>query len=209
MKSAAKVYAEKGTPHIISGYGLISQSKQLVTEKFNSMNKEEKLQYAINLYEICISKVNDMMDRVGDYGTPTCSQDARISVVLCENAKIEDAFEFFDAVSVRNHWWSDDHSETAQTYRRMYREAFVKCDDYSRLSGCSLDGVIGCECPIALAVAGFVYGSPENSVDVEFTRDKWEWRGDYCSSFYVAFELSSSYPEGRVYKSLQHKYSSM
>lgn len=209
MKSAAKVYAEKGTPHIISGYGLISQSKQLVTEKFNSMNKEEKLQYAIELYELCVSKIKVMMDRTNEYNNPTCTQDTEIICVLCENAKIEDADEFFDVISSRNRSWGDNYNEIAQTYKEKYRRTFVKSERCFASSGCSLDGVIGYECPVALAVAGFVYGSPENSVDVEFTRDKWEWRGDYCSSFYVAFELSSSYPEGRVYKSLQHKYSSM
>ena len=209
MKSAAKFYAEKGTPHIISGYDLISQSKQLVTEKFNYANKEEKLQYAINLYETCTSKIKAMIDKTGDYDIPICAQDAIVSGVLCESVKLEDAFGFFDVISSRNHSWDGSHNETAQIYKRRYREAFVESGKSFRSSYCSLDGVRGYECPVALAVAGFVYGSPENSVDVEFTRDKWEWRGDYRSSFYIAFELSSSYPEGRVYRSLQHEYSNM
>ena len=118
----------------------------------------------------------------------------------------------FDAVAKSNDTLGDDYTQTAEVYKEKYKAAHTPKDVNSSrfiLGGCSLDGIVGVECPVALAVASFVYGSPENSVDVEFTRDKWEWRGDYCSSFYVAFELSSSYPEGRVYKSLQHKYSSM
>jgi hypothetical protein len=209
VQDSLKYIAKHGRPQLVLSGQIFQKDIFKNLSLFEDECKEEKLQRAINLYETCTSKIKAMIDKTGDYDIPICAQDAIISGVLCESAKLEDAFEFFDVISSRNHSWDGSHNETAQIYKRRYREAFVESGKSFRSSYCSLDGVRGYECPVALAVAGFVYGSPENSVDVEFTRDKWEWRGDYCSSFYIAFELSSSYPEGRVYRSLQHEYSNM
>lgn len=134
------------------------------------------------------------------------------TVILHDNLTQIGDSAFFDAVAKSNDTLGDDHTQTAEVYKEKYRAAHTPKDVNSSrfiLGGCSLDGIVGVECPVALAVASFVYGSPENSVEIEFTRDKWEYRGDYCSSYFIAFELSKDYPEGRVFKSLQYIYSNM
>ena len=212
LLQSLKRLEESGSPQFVLARQIDVKEDIRIFNQYKHESPQEKLQRAIALYDLCVSKINGMIEKDKTYNHAICSQDARIRGVLSKGRKFEDAYTFFDAVAKCNDTWGDDYTQTAEAYKEKYRVAHTPKDVNSSrfiLGGCSLDGIVGVECPVALAVASFIYGSPENSVEIEFTRDKWEYRGDYCSSYFIAFELSKDYPEGRVFKSSQYSYSNM
>ena len=40
-------------------------------------------------------------------------------------------------------------------------------------------GAMGIRYPVALAVAYQIYADPEAEIEIEFTKSKWDYRGDY------------------------------
>lgn len=196
--SAAIEHTNKtGKAQLVLADLIFEKEKIALLKRFESATPQEKLKQAIELYDLCVEKVEKAIND-GTYNEPICSQDSEIYGVLHKNVKIEDAFEFFDAVAKRNSTW-ENPLETAKTYKKMYRSIYTK-------RGCALDGICGVECPIALCVANFVYGSPFNTAEFELARDKWEYRGDYRGSYCFKFILSLFFSEGRVERVKQDAY---
>lgn len=178
---------------------ILDANDKLVEQQFVSMSKEEKLNYALSLYNACINKVQTMMDNVGTYGDPICSGISDIRAKIHPNVEISDADDFLNKVAKFNKSWGGSYKDTAKSYRKLYKEIF---DTF----GCDLDECVGIEVAIALSVACFVYGTPDCEIHIEWVRDKWESRGDYSASFNVGFELSSAFAEGRVVRCSKEAY---
>ena len=193
MQQAIEQYESTGKPLLINSGALLNKASELVSDKINSMTKEERFNYAISLYKDCTKKIDKLMDD-GYYNDPICSEDSRICSQLMEGAQIADASDFLRKVA--------GNDDAYKRYYSLYEKAF-------ETRGCSLGELCGTDFAIALCVACFVYGSPDCDVFVEWVRDKWELRGDYSSSFRYAFTISSLYPEGDIYKIKYRKYSNM
>lgn len=182
-----------GVPMLVILDEILIENEKYIERQFVSMPKEAKLNYALSLYKVCINKVQTMMDNVGTYGEPICSGLAEIKETLSPSVNISDAYDFLDRVS--QYYGYDYEGKTYEDLVKMYREAY---DAVFTQSGCYLGEGVGIEVPIAVAVACFVYGTPDCNIHIEWVRDKWESRGDYSSSFNVGFELSKVFADGRV-----------
>lgn len=188
-----------GVPMLIILDEILIENEKYIERQFVSMPKEAKLNYALSLYKVCINKVQTMMDNVGTYGEPICSELAEIKETLYPSVNVSDAYDFLNEVAKVNESWGDPHEEIAESYRYMYEKAFSE-------NGYDLAECIGIEAAIAIAVACFVFGSPDCNIHIEWVRDKWESRGDYSSSFNVGFELSKVFAEGRVVRCGKEAY---
>lgn len=182
---------KSGKPYIVDGYELIRKSRNLVMEEFLSRQKDDKFEYALSLYRACIEKVETAMNKTKTYNNPTCS-DCYIKSSSIPSTDFVNVKEFLFEAAKLNLTWQWDTNKKANSYFEAYSK-IMNC------GGESFYECVGIEFPIAIAVAVFVYGNPDVSMDLEWVRDKWELRGDYRSSFCIAFELSSNFPEGRVY----------
>lgn len=199
VKTCVKSTDETDKPMLIIVDELIEANESYFNNRFVSMSNPEKFSWALSLYDTCIKKVETMMDNIGTYSDPICSGSSTIRAEIHPHAKITDADGFLDEVVKFNESWGDSPEKISEAYRSIYKEVF---SEY----GSDFGECVGIEAAIAIAVACFIFGSPDCDVYIEWVRDKWESRGDYSSSFNVAFELSRTFPDGRLSRSGKEAY---
>ena len=101
----------------------------------------------------------------------------------------ESALDFFEEV---NKWMKEnDMNYDAEIDPNQIKKEFQnRFNELLRFEKLWLDGGLGVRFPVGLAIAFIVYANPTSKIEIEFVRDKWEWRGDYRNSKCVCFEIS-------------------
>ncbi len=188
-----------GRPIIIDGDLILSKEDAFVRNLLSSLNEDDKLNYALSLYKKCVEKVENKLND-GYYNHPICSGMSYIRLPNnhATSNDINNADAFLEIVAGENVAWGNKQ-KVFEMYKSQYKGVIEEKHYY-------YDGAVGILAPIALSVACFVYGSPDCKVYIEWTRDKWEYRGDYSSSFRYAFTVSPSCPEGYIFKEPYEKY---
>lgn len=156
---------------------------------FVTDNRDKKLNRAMKLFEKCVNRVEQYMDKTGDYNYPTASAHSRLEGKTTKaNVASECAVDFFDAVVswIKEKYRGTAFENEADILGKAYAETYEKIlkDDFW------FNGEIGVEYTVGLAVAVMIYMDPTATIEIEYVRDKWEFRGDYSASKRVCLEMS-------------------
>ena len=174
LEKNAEKKAEKGKQH---------------KDLFVTEDRNKKLKRAMKLFEKCVSKVEQYMDKTGDYNVPTASAYSSITGNATKaDVAPECAADFFDAVVawVKETYKGSDYAKEADTLGKAFAETYDKILN----NEFQFNGEIGVEYTVGLAVAVLIYVDPTANAEIEYVRDKWEFRGDYNASKRVCLEIA-------------------
>ena len=155
---------------------------------FFKEGRDKKLKRAMKLFEKCVEQVEEYLDEAGDYNYPTASTYSRLEGdIVKSDVDPECAADFFDAVVA---WAEERYKGTAfeseiAPLRKAYAETYEKILNKDFW----FNGEVGVEYTVGLAVAFIIYVDPAAIVEIEYVRDKWEFRGDYSASKRVCLEI--------------------
>ena len=168
-----------------------SSKKEDYLTVFQNDDDTVKLSKAISLFKRCVEAVEKEMDKSGDYNDPTVSTDSELKgKLVTANVSPESATDFFDeAVKwMKENDMKYDFQTDPDNIRKWYESSYSTLLDQEQYY---FDGENGIRYPVGIAVAFMIYAAPDASVEIEFARDKWEWRGDYSGPHRVCLEISN------------------
>ena len=157
---------------------------------FRTDSREAKSDWAMKVFETCVKKVEQHMDKTNDYNSPALSSNSIIQGSVVEAAVNPSyASDFFNTVAewMKVNDKGYDYNIEPDNLRNWYDQAYALMLHKGTLWG---DGEAGVRYPVGLAVAYIVYIDPKAKIELEFVRDKWELRGDYRSSKRVCLEIA-------------------
>ena len=155
---------------------------------FVSENHEAKLERAMKLFTSCVKEIEQQMDKTNDYVHPFVSDSWIKGPAFDALVAPESALDFFET-AVK---WMRENDMNYDDFEpdHMGSEYSKRFNELLRFEKLWLDGGLGVRFPVGLAIAFIVYVNPTSKIEIEFVRDKWEWRGDYRNSKCVCFEIS-------------------
>lgn len=157
---------------------------------FKNDDETTKLSKAMGLFKKCVKAVEKEMDKAGDYNDPVVSTESELKgEPIAANVSEESAMAFFDeAVKwMRENDMNFDFQTNPDDIRKWYEVSYRTLLNQGQYF---FDGESGVRYPVGIAVAFMIYAAPDACVEIEFARDKWEWRGDYSGSKRVYLEIS-------------------
>lgn len=156
---------------------------------FASENHEAKLERAMKLFTSCVKEIEQKMDKTNDYVFPFVSDTFIKGPAFDALVEPEFAFDFFDSAFkwMKENSMNYDADIDPRDIKKEYQNSF---NDILRFEKLLLDGGLGVRYPVGLAVAFIIYVNPTSKIEIEFVRDKREWRGDYRKSKCVCLEIS-------------------
>jgi len=203
VSEAHKSFELTGKPNILVVSDIMTCQKAFVLSRFQSFCEEEKIAHGVQLYKKAYSELNTALSKSKTYNYPIVA-----------------AMSAFDDSDHR----ADDSALISQFVGRLSKEAgfankmskelihayisSLKGNKQSSKS-CDIEGTIGFEIPLAVAVGYSALYSPLAEVSFTLARDKWEYRGDYNMGKQICWRISPVYAQGNVYRNSAPVYSNM
>lgn len=203
VSEAHKSFELTGKPNILVVSDIMTCQKAFVLSRFQSFCEEEKIAHGVQLYKKAYSELNAALSKSKTYNYPIVA-----------------AMSAFDDSDHR----ADDSALISQFVGRLSKEAgfankmskelihayisSLKGNKQSSKS-CDIEGTIGFEIPLAVAVGYSALYSPLAEVSFTLARDKWEYRGDYNMGKQICWRISPVYAQGNVYRNSAPVYSNM
>lgn len=181
------------------GREIIKQHKENELRMFASESREEKVHRAIELFDSCVNRVEDLMDKTHTYIEPVAGGD--VYCTMHERGDWEGARLFLQELKQHIHKTDmkyDFKGDAEDICRFIQGDLNEMKLQIGKERWFTFDGHLFVRVAIGLAVVCRIFFSPESSANIVFYRDKWEYRGDYRKSKAVAFELTDAYNDGRV-----------
>ena len=150
----------------------------------SASENEKKIFEAIVLYENCVSKAEEIMDR--EYNEPTIIEGA------ATNPNNTESELFFKTMS--DFYKNGKH---LICYDYYYDEK--KICDYWMDTNVVGDGNVGLCFTMGIIVANYMFGSKTHG-EIIYCRDKGEYRRDYSSSTRLAIKIAPEIKNWKIYK---------
>lgn len=200
VKKATMMHRDNSEVVFLLAREIIKQNKDREVQLFVSESREEKIHRAINLFDSCVKRVEALMDRTKTYNEPLAS-----GIVDCtmdehsDKAGVQLFLQELKQHMLKSSMGYDFHGDADKVCRFIQNNLNEMNLQKGERSSFWFDGHLFVRVAIGLAVICRVFISPECSADIDFYRDKWEYRGDYCKGKMVSFEFTDAYTDGRVF----------
>lgn len=174
------------------------------------LEKEKMILEAFEMYKKCIANFKRTASRLGYVCSPYPSEENYISI-NASAVDTESAYQFFNMISqyLRDKNLGCDERDSG--LNNIVTEMKADFDNITKGGKILYQyyGTYHFHTFIAVGIACYFFVSDNTKMFVELNRDKWESRGDYCSSNKIVFEVSPEFKGGKVYTKKHKSYSYM
>ena len=198
-KKAIKNFELSRKPNIIVISDIMACQKALLLSSFKILSDEEKVEKGVELYKKAYSELSTAIAKSKTYNEP----------IVADMTVHDNRMHKEDSSLLLLEYISRLSKEAGLANQKSEKLIHAYLSELKGSGRCDMEGTVGFEIPLAVAVGYSILYSPLAEVGFTLARDKWEYRGDYNNGKQICWRISPAYAQGNVFRNTAHRYSNM